>query len=61
MSGHCAAYQSIFKGLVQNPPEPDSRVIIQCSYVGLFEYCTSGLKRRIIGEKKDEFSNKLIQ
>ncbi|CAI6352262.1 unnamed protein product [Macrosiphum euphorbiae] len=61
MSGNCAACQSIFKGLIQNPPEPDSRVIIQCSYVGLFEYCTSGLKRRIIGEKKDEFSNKLIQ
>jgi len=38
MFGRCAACQSIFKGLIQNPPEPDSRVIIQCSYVGLFEY-----------------------
>ncbi|KAF0749942.1 Uncharacterized protein FWK35_00013587 [Aphis craccivora] len=61
MFGRCAACQSIFKGLLQNPPEPDSRVIIQCSYVGLFEYCKTGLKRRIIGKKRDEYSNKLIE
>jgi len=23
ISGHCAACQSIFKGLIRNPPEPD--------------------------------------
>jgi len=28
VSEHCVACQSIFKGLIQNPPEPDSRFII---------------------------------
>lgn len=45
--GHCPSCNSVFKGIVQDPPETDSRVIIECSYIGSFNNCSSGLKRRI--------------
>lgn len=59
--GQCSTCQSSLKGVVHNPPEPNSRVIIKCSYTESFENCTRGYKRRIIGKKRDEFLNKLIQ
>lgn len=59
--GQCSTCRSFLKGIVHNPPEPESRVVIECSYTGIFKNCKSGYKRRIIGKKRDEFSNKLIQ
>lgn len=59
--GQCTKCQSVLKGVVHNLPESNSRVLIKCSYSGSFDSCVSGFKRRIIGKKRDYYSDKLIQ
>jgi len=59
--GHYYICISNFKGIDIDKPESESRVIINCSYNGHFNSCKSGKKRRIIGEKRDYFLDKLIK
>lgn len=59
--GHFSICMSNFKGIVIDKPESESRVIINCSYNGHFNSCKSGRKRRIIGEKRDYFLDKLLK
>lgn len=58
ITGQCSVCCSTFKGIVENPPEPKSRVMIKCSYSGNFESCNSGKKRRVIGQHREELINK---
>jgi len=50
--GICSICKSVFKGILDNCPDTDKRVIIKCSITGMFKNCRSNKKRRIIGEKK---------
>lgn len=57
--GHCSSCNSILKGSVLNRPE--TCVTINCNYIGSFNKCNSGKKRRLIGKKRDEYLNKLVK
>lgn len=59
--GRCSICESVLNGVIKDPPVPNSRVVIKCSYVGAFRSCKNGYKRRIIGKKRDELAENLIQ
>lgn len=44
---------SNLKGIVNKPPEINSRVIINCSYIGDFKFCYSEKKRKLTGDQKN--------
>jgi len=57
--GHCSTCKSIFMGILNSCPDENVRVIIRCTMTGQFKNCRSYRKRRIIGEKKEDYINKL--
>lgn len=57
--GHCSTCKSIFTGILNNCPDENVRMIIRCTITGKFKNCRSYRKRRIIGEKKEDYINKL--
>jgi len=59
IKGHCSVCSSTFNGIVQNLPELNTRVLIQCTYSGTFQSCRSRKKRRLIGQNRDEFLEKI--
>jgi len=47
--GHCSLCLSNFKGIESKSPETDSRVVINCSYIGKFKFCNSEKKNLTSG------------
>jgi len=61
IDGVCTFCKSIFKGCLTNEPNEESRVVIRFTLEGLYLQCTTRNKRRIIGEKKEQFLNKMLK
>lgn len=61
IDGICKFCKSIFKGCITNEPNEKRRVVIQCTMEGSYLQCTTRNKRRIIGEKKEQFLNKMLK
>lgn len=61
MSGYCSACESILTGILTSCPTQGSRVIIRCTLKRKFKSCRTNRKRRIIGDKKVNYVNKLKQ
>jgi hypothetical protein len=61
MYGSCSCCHSILKGEILNQPVEECRVIIRCTIEGPYTQCTIRKKRRVIGEKKDIYLDKLLK
>lgn len=59
--GMCTFCNSLFKGNLTNEPEEGRRVIIRFTMEGSYIHCTTRKKRRIIGDKRDNFLTKMLQ
>lgn len=59
-NGLCSVCQSNFNGILEKEPEPDSRAIINCTYVGDFKNCAGNSKRNLVGSLKSNAINHLI-
>lgn len=60
ISGNCSFCNSQFTGEIENEPIENSRAIIKCKYQGMYKLCKGKNKRRLIGNKREELKNKLI-
>lgn len=56
----CTTCNSLLIGIVTNPPAPDSRVVIDCSYNGNYQSCSGGKKRRMLNSKRSEYETKML-
>ncbi len=60
-SGHCSGCESNFKSVAYEEPNNDSPLTINCEYIVHFNICTTNKKRRLIGKRREMFSDKLIK
>ena len=60
-TGHCSNCKSQLTGIAYEEPTDDSPLIIHCVYVGNFKNCDTDKKRKLIGMKREEFSEKLLK
>lgn len=60
IEGNCKVCQSCFIGLLYEKPIYKTDVLISCVYEGDFLHCNTEKKRRVMGDKKKEYLQKLV-